>query len=301
MEGRGGGGSEETAVARYGALAEEFVAAREEGVRARLHAAVLAGTLALGAGAAAGTRAAALARVVVPVLRERYLRGVVASRSVHAAAGAPALALVAEAMQLADALCAVFGAAWTVAPAAAASPDQFCVLLVTLCATTVRTRAPSAAAVTACAGVLQHAVAFLACEDDDDDDDDDDDGDGGNEGEKEEESPWWTCLQAQTLLAVRARLLETLGDVCEALAEPDAAAAPSAPALARLLAEWLVLDAAPTHDSVAVRAVRCFGGSVPRVLALFRRTHRDTDMPPALYALLCTRVEQAAALVAASP
>ena len=289
MEGSGSS-SDEAVVARYGALAEQFVGAQDAGARAHLHGAVLAATLALGAGAGTRVRTAAQTRVVVPVLRERYLHGVVASRTVHAAAAAPALALVAEAMQLADALCAVFGAAWTVAPAPAparaASPDQFCVLLVTLCATTVRTRAPSAAAVAACAAVLQHAVAFLACDDDDD---------GGSE--------WWTCLQAQTLLAVRARLLETLGDVCETLAEAGDGDAdtPATPALARLLAEWLVLDDDDRGaDSVAVRAVRCFGGRAERLLALFRRAQLDTRMPGDLYALLCARVEHAAAAAAAA-
>lgn len=297
MEGSGSS-SDEAVVARYGALAEQFVGAQDADARAHLHGAVLAATLALGAGAGTRVRTAAQTRVVVPVLRERYLRGVVASRTVHAAAAAPALALVAEAMQLADALCAVFGAAWTVAPAPAparaASPDPFCVLLVTLCATTVRTRAPSAAAVAACAAVLQHAVAFLACDDDNDDDDDD----GGSS-----ESEWWTCLQASTLLAVRARLLETLGDVCETLAEAGDGDAdtPATPALARLLAEWLVLDDDDRGaDSVAVRAVRCFGGRAERLLALFRRAQLDTRMPGDLYALLCARVEHAAAAAAAS-
>ena len=291
-----GSSSDEAVVARYGALAEQFVGVQDADARAHLHGAVLAATLALGAGASTRVRTAAQTRVVVPVLRERYLRGVVASRTVHAAAAAPALALVAEAMQLADALCAVFGAAWTVAPAPAparaASPDQFCVLLVTLCATTVRTRAPSAAAVAACAAVLQHAVAFLACDDNDDDDDDDD---GGSE--------WWTCLQAPTLLAVRARLLETLGDVCETLAEAGDGDAdtPATPALARLLAEWLVLDDDDRGaGSVAVRAVRCFGGRAERLLALFRRAQLDTRMPGDLYALLCARVEHAAAAAAAA-
>ena len=276
----------EAIVARYGVLAERLVAAQEDGEREGAHAAVLACTLALGT-APAEVRKAALARVVVPVLRERLLRGVVVSRRIHAAGGTgPALALVTAAMQLADALCAVFGAAWTVA--ASDSPDDFCLLLVTLCATTIRTRAPSGDALTACASVLQHAITFLACDDDEEE-----------KEEGKEENWWWTHLQARTLLAVRARIVETLDDVCEALAEPDGAATLAAPALARLLAEWIVLDddgASSTPDSVAVHTVRSFGGSASRAITLLRGTHLDGHMPPALFALLCQRLHDAESL-----
>ena len=234
-------------------------------------------------------------RAVVPLLRDKYLRGVVTSKALHESASSEALRTVATAMHLAAALCTAFGAEWTVSSAAPAEQESFAVLLVALCTTVLRSHvagaleatAGSAAveAVLSCAAVLHHAIDFFTSDDDQDEE-------GG-----QEDSAWWQHLRPQTLLGMRQRIVEALVDVGEALA----AASPRqtggeevACALTRLLGKWLVAEGptppGPQQASVLGAVVACFGGA-PQLLAHLESVHLDRDMPVALYDELCSVIK----------
>ena len=247
-------------------------------------------------------KTAAMNTVVVPVLREKFLRGVVTSKTLYDSGSPEALLIVSCAMQLVDTLCSVFDADWTVVsgPSKSSKDDinRFSFLLVSMCSTIIRSHGPEALKISAteqslspfvvravinCTNVLEHAVSFLTSDGEDCDSD-------------EDESAWWTELEARTLLSIRSRLLETLADVCEVLSEAPKGGdgGPAAYVLTKFLVQWIVLEASTDDDdmlsvpsveglpsgsrSVAECALKSFGGIDP-FLAQIRRVHLDTKMP----------------------
>lgn len=118
----------------------------------------------------------------------------------------------------------------------------------------------------------------------------DDDGDDGDE------SAWWAVLRPQALLGMRQRIVETLVDVSEALAEASKPLFGTSKqifvhTLTQPLAEWILVDV-PTEGAqqcVLDAALAAFGGA-DKLIEYFERACFEQYFTEARFEELRSRI-----------